>query len=199
MRTYSTLSSLPTASKPIPIKFFDKLGDKDAIISYRPLLKNKGGVYSFINTVNNKQYIGSAKDLYLRLLEHISNKKSNSALQNALEKYGIDKFNFCIYEYFTYHSKIISHKALTDLETSYIQSFDFDSLYKFKQVATSNLGYKHTEETIKKMIKRFEDKHNHPMFGKTHKKETLVLISKPGILNPMYGKLHTELTSFLQN
>lgn len=62
---------------------FDKL-DKDSILSYRNLLKDKGGVYCFINTINNKQYIGSAKDLYLRLIEHLANKKSNIALQNAI-------------------------------------------------------------------------------------------------------------------
>jgi predicted GIY-YIG superfamily endonuclease len=43
-----------------------------------------------LNT-NGKQYIGSAKDLYLRLNEHLSlaehKKKSNSALQSAILKY----------------------------------------------------------------------------------------------------------------
>lgn len=33
------------------------------------------GIYSFLNKVNGKQYIASAKDLYLRLNEHISNRK----------------------------------------------------------------------------------------------------------------------------
>lgn len=56
------------------------------------------------------------------------------------------------------------------------------------------LGYKHTEEAIEKMIKRFENKENHPMYGKTHTKEALTLISKPGVLNPMYGKTHKEST-----
>lgn len=86
------------------------------MLSYRDLLKNKGGVYCFINTINNKQYIGSAKDLHLRLIEHLANKKSNVALQSAIEKYGLDKFNFGIYEYFSpYNSKIVSSKALTDM------------------------------------------------------------------------------------
>ncbi len=69
---------------------------------------------------------------------------------------------------------------ITDLETSYIKSFDFGrrSLYNFRLIATSSLGYKHSEEAISKMIKRFEN--NHPMFGKSHKLETLSLISKPG-------------------
>ena len=59
------------------------------------------------------------------------NNKSNVDLQNAFSKYGLDKFKFCIYEYFTYESKIISHQALTDLETSYINRFNFDNLYNF--------------------------------------------------------------------
>lgn len=54
--------------------------------------------------------------------------------------------------------------------------------------------YKHTKEAVLKMIKRFEDKKNHPMFGKTHTKEALALISKPGELNPMFGKKHSEKT-----
>jgi len=56
------------------------------------------------------------------------------------------------------------------------------------------LGYKHTEEAILKMIKHYENKDNHPMYGKTHTKESLLLISKPGALNPMYGKIHSEST-----
>lgn len=161
-------------------------------MSYHALLKTKGGAYTFVNTVNNKQYVGSAKDLYTRLTEHISNKKSNKALQNAFDKYGLDKFNFCIYEYFSYDSKAISSKALTDLETSYIEKFEFSTLYNFMRTATSLTGYKHTAEARLKMVKRLEDKNNHPMFGKTHDKDTLKLISKPGELNPMFGQKHAE-------
>ena len=65
---------------PVPIKVFrqsfcPKLNGKDSILSYRDTLKNKGGgIYCFINTVDNKQYIGSAKDLYIRLIEHLTKK-----------------------------------------------------------------------------------------------------------------------------
>jgi group I intron endonuclease len=69
------------------------LCDKACVDSYREILKNKGGVYSFINTVNGKQYIGSAKDFYIRLNEHLNNKKSNANLQKAFDKHGLDKFN----------------------------------------------------------------------------------------------------------
>lgn len=115
----------------MPILTINELNNKISINSYKKLLKGKGGIYSFINLENGKQYIGSAKDFYLRLNEHLVNKKSNVALQNAFVKYGLDRFKFCIYEYFTYDSKIVSSKALTDLETSYISKFKFDTLYNF--------------------------------------------------------------------
>ena len=89
-------------------------------------------------------------------------------------------------------SKIISDKALTDLETSYInrglRPLNFDNLYNFKAIATSSLGYKHTEEARLKMVDYYKDKNNHPMFGKTHTEEALGLISKPGELNPQPPK-----------
>jgi group I intron endonuclease len=177
---------------PVSILILKDLDNKDIVKSYKEKLKNKGGIYSFINTVNGKQYIGSAKDFYIRLFEHLDNRKSNIALQNAFTKHGLDKFNFCIYEYFTFKSKIISSKALTDLETNYINKFKFDTLYNFKEIATSMLGYKHTEEARLKMVEFYKNKENHPMYGKTHTKEALALISKPGNLNPMFGKKHSE-------
>ena len=90
--------------------------------------------------------------------EHLYNRKSNSALQDAFKKYSLEKFNFCIYEYFTYESKIISNKALTDLESEYISKFKFDTLYNFKAIATSMLGYKHTKDARKKMLEFYKDK-----------------------------------------
>jgi len=41
------------------------------------------------------------------------------------------------------------------------------------------------------MKSRFVNKINHSMFGKTHNKISLSLISKPGKLNPIFGKTHS--------
>ena len=154
-RSYSTSSNSSSPSflpLPTPIRVFNCLGDNHVVLSYREVLKHQSGVYCFINTVNGKLYIGSAKDLYIRLVEHLSNRKSNIALQNAMLKYGLDKFNYGVLEYFTYDSKVTSHKALTDLETSYIQKYPFDRLYNFMRTATSSAGYKHTDEAKLKML-----------------------------------------------
>lgn len=195
-RPYST-SNTPKEDNPIPVLTLTDLQDKDYIFSKRDLLLRKGGIYSFLNKVNGKQYIGSAKDLYLRLNEHLSNKKSNRALQTAISKYGLDNFNFCIYEYFTYENKTTSFKLLTDLETMYINKFKFSNLYNFLKNASSSEGYKHTDAAKQKMVERFEDKSNHPFWGKHHDERSKSLISKPGLLNPMFGKTHSEKTKEL--
>lgn len=189
---YSKFNNSP--KKPLPKKVFNCLDNTKIVKSYRDLLKDKSGIYSLYNEINGKQYIGSAKDLYLRLLEHIIGKKSNRSLQNALKKYGLNNFTFQVLEYV---NKPVINKNLTDLETKYIAKFDFKNLYNFKSISTSMLGYKHTPEALLKMIKRFENKTNHPMFGKTHTEEAKNLIRKLGKKNPMFGKTHTEATKNL--
>lgn len=94
------------------------------------------------------QYIGSAKDLYLRLNEHLNGRKSNVRLQRAIKKHGLDKFEYYVYEYFTYDNFVINDYTLMDLETSYLGKFNLEELYNFKSVANSMLGYKHTQEAI---------------------------------------------------
>ena len=56
------------------------------------------------------------------------------------------------------------------------------------------LGHKHTDEAKLKLLRRYEDKNSHPMLGKTHTIEARSLISKPGALNPMFGKKHSSLS-----
>jgi group I intron endonuclease len=195
--TADNSSLAPTSDNsflPVPINVLNKLDENSSVLSYSHTLRKKAGIYCLVNVINNKRYIGSAKDLYLRLIEHLSNKKSNVALQNAIKKHGLNKFSFCIYEYFTYHSKVVSHKALTDLETAYIKKYLFDNLYNFMKTATSIEGYKHTDEAKLKMLKRYETKYNHPMYDKKHRTDSLALISKSGELNPMFGKQHSDIT-----
>jgi hypothetical protein len=63
---------------PISILTLSNLKNTEGVETYRKILKNKGGIYSFVNTLNDRKYIGSAKDLYIRLVEHINNKKSST-------------------------------------------------------------------------------------------------------------------------
>lgn len=66
-------------------------------------LKEKSGIYCIINSINNKKYIGSSKDLQQRLTSHKvqlkSNKHKNRILQNSVNKYGLDNFYYSILEF----------------------------------------------------------------------------------------------------
>lgn len=66
-------------------------------------LKEKSGIYCIINSINNKKYIGSSKDLQQRLTSHKtklkSNKHNNKILQNSVNKYGLENFYYSILEF----------------------------------------------------------------------------------------------------
>jgi group I intron endonuclease len=174
-----------------PLKIYNDLSDTNLL---KKDLRNLGGVYGLIHIESSKQYIGSSLNLYSRLIDHIKGRDSNLRLQRSIKKYGLKSFNIVIY-YFHKDPAIL----LTDIETTVISAFPFSSLFNFKKEANSMLGYKHTKQAIEKMKSRYVNKINHPMFGKTHDKETLSLISKPGLLNPMFGKSHSEYTKNLMS
>ena len=157
-------------------EYFDFLDNTTFVRSYPNTIKSKSGIYSMINKVNGIQYIASATDLYIRLLEHIAGKKSNSALQTAIGKYGLNNFSFVVVEYVANDNKSLNNKKITDLDTTYTAKFDFSKLYNHKLISTSMLGYKHTQQALLKMVERFKVKKNHPMFGKTHTNQARKLI-----------------------
>lgn len=127
--------------------FMFYLDNKKIIKSYRNVLKNKSGIYIIINKINSKQYIGCAKDLYKRLLEHLLGEKSNKLLQIAIKKSGLNNFTFNVLEYLEFKTL----KELTDLEAKYIGKFDVKNLYNSKKLITSTnmLNYKSTVKVNK--------------------------------------------------
>jgi group I intron endonuclease len=60
------------------------------------------GIYIILNKLNLKCYIGSSVNINSRLSKHKyqlkNNKHSNQKLQNAVNKYGLNNFNFSILE-----------------------------------------------------------------------------------------------------
>jgi hypothetical protein len=87
-KDYSSKSSINSTNiKPLVV-----ISKLENIKQYKKILKNKGGIYSIINNDGSKQYIGCAKDFYIRLSEHLNNTKSNKPLQEDIEKLGIKNF-----------------------------------------------------------------------------------------------------------
>lgn len=68
---------------------------KEMLLEDAAKLKNKlmlCGIYSIINKINGKVYVGQSKSIYKRASEHVTSKGSNEYLQRAIKKYGIEKF-----------------------------------------------------------------------------------------------------------
>ena len=117
----------------------------------------KSGVYQIRNIKSNKIYIGSAFLLGNRKWKHfkdlILNKHCNQKLQNAYNKYGKENFVFEILE-------LCEKPFLLEKEQFYLNTIlhaDEDDLY-FEQhgynilrVANNSAGFKHSEETKKKI------------------------------------------------
>ena len=111
-------------------------------------MKKVSGVYAIENLTNGKRYIGSAIDVYDRWKLHRQRLKNNTHhaayLQRAYNKYGVDNFEYLV----LYECQPVKEDLLF-YEQWFINLFgDYNS----SKTAGSPLGYKHTEETIKKRL-----------------------------------------------
>jgi group I intron endonuclease len=109
----------------------------------------KTGIYKITNIINNKIYIGSAVNIKNRWARHIgdlSRKEHHSIkLQRSYDKHGIDSFKFEIIEECSKENLII-------IEQHYIDLFDtYNNGYNCSPIAGNTLGFKHSEESKKKM------------------------------------------------
>jgi len=159
----------------IPIKIYSNAeADKRKIIKENT---NKSGIYMWKNTINDKQYIGSAIDLSNRLSFYFSAKamenslkNSQSYIYNAILKYGHSNFSLNIIEY-------CSPEKCIERENLYLSSENHE--YNILETAGSLLGYKHSDKT-KQILSDAKKGEKNPMFG------------KKGENNPMYNKPRPE-------
>lgn len=61
------------------------------------------GIYCIENTVTGKKYIGSSKNIFKRLKDHMyklkKNVHPNKHLQSSFNKYNIENFSYKIFRY----------------------------------------------------------------------------------------------------
>lgn len=122
-----------------------------------------GGIYRFTNKISGKIYIGSAKNLRKRFVQHRSNLRLNKHhsihFQNAYNKYGENNFIYDIIE------KVDDVYKLLNREQYYLDTLLFANEYvnnkssKFLELgyninpfASNRLGSKQSEESIRKSI-----------------------------------------------
>lgn len=106
------------------------------------------GIYQIRNIINDKRYIGSAKDFSKRKSLHfrtlIKQKHRNRHLQNAWNKYGENAFVFEIIEYCEPDQLLVREQWYFD---------NWNPEYNIYKTAGSGLGHKMTEE-MKKFLSK---------------------------------------------
>jgi len=158
-------------------------------------LKGKSGIYGFLCRTTNKLYIGSSVQLFTCFNEHLKGFRSNTILQNAINKYNLQDFIFIVFEY-------CEPEDLISREQFYLDALEPE--FNILKVAGSSLGYKHTEELLTKLsqpkseitrakISLAQSGENNPMFGRTG--ENHPMFGRTGENHP--GKSHSEETKVL--
>lgn len=124
------------------------------------MLEHIQGIYKIENKVTKKIYIGSSYDISRRWTDHIYllNKGIHHSvhLQNSWNKYGSSSFTFEILEECSNILEREQYYLNTLLKADeYIKSLNTDFLklgYNIKPTVENNKGYKHSEETLKKIL-----------------------------------------------
>uniref|UniRef100_UPI002113C4C4 hypothetical protein n=1 Tax=Aspergillus sclerotioniger TaxID=319627 RepID=UPI002113C4C4 len=179
------------------VLYFENVKQKKKYIYNQ--LRNKSGVYLFINNITKDLYVGSSLNLSKRMTSHFfhanSSKATNIIITRAMKKYKLSNFSLGILEFCKPDIMIC-----LDLEQKWIDYLK--PKYNILKIAGSSSGYRHTIETIAKLKELFK-KENHPKFGSITSSETKKSISEKikkfylthshpskglkGKLSPQYG------------
>lgn len=103
--------------------------------------KGKSGIYMWVNTINNKKYVGSSADLHRRFSAYYSVaflvKYDTMLIHRAILKYGYSAFSLHILEY-------CNKEDLVSIEQYYIDLYKPE--YNTLKIAGSSLGFRQSEE-----------------------------------------------------
>lgn len=161
----------------------------------------QAGIYSFVNLVNGKRYIGQAVDIDKRILSHSIGLKSghhdSPKLQNAWNKYGYQ--NFIVETLISTDNDIPKKylKVFLDfLEKYYIEEYDSKkSGYNCTIGGDGALGLIHSPTARHKMseIRKKMIGSKNPLYGRKFPKTSERM---KGAGNPMFGKCGDKSPSF---
>lgn len=149
----------------------------------------QSGIYEIRNKLNNKVYIGSAKNFDKRWKRHLSGLRNNNhpniKLQRSFNKHGEYNFEFNIIEIISYEKDIIIEK-----ENYYIKKFN--SKENGYNIADASFGDTLTFNPNRDLIiEKITNTINNNISNMTldERKEKF---GRKGESNGMYGKTHTE-------
>ena len=137
------------------------------------------GIYKITNSINGKIYIGQSWNIEQRFKNHRNNTK-NQHLKNAIKKYGLNNFEFCVLK--EIDLDMLTQRKMDLYENIYIQTYDSSNNKKGYNKKSGGSNGKPTEETKIKMRENHTDfsGNKNPMYGKSKE------------FAPWYGRKHTE-------
>lgn len=169
-------------------------------------------IYMYINVINNRKYVGQAKDFNIRHKQHIRESSNKTPIDRAFNKYGEENFEIVILK-----ENIYTQCLLNLWESYYINKYNCLSKENYN---ISDGGYNgnpfagKTEEEMKEIRQKMSEAHkgeNHPMYGRKHSEKSKQKMSEThkgknhseewkqkmseahkGKNNPMYGNHHSE-------
>lgn len=157
----------------------------------------KSGIYKIVNLVNNKIYVGSAKNIKQRWGVHLNDFKkgvNSQYLQRSWNKHGEDNFKFEVIEYCPLN-------ALLEREQYWMDFYDVcntDKGFNIALIAGSSSGVKRSAESIEKMRKSkkewYKDPVNRYSTGKFWRESSPERLeeAKQKLRQANLGKKHTE-------
>jgi hypothetical protein len=85
-----------------PVKIYKNLHTVETQLLIKNENNNKSAIYCIFNTFNNKFYIGSAitNRINMRFRNHCIHGTGSHLIKKAIDKYGLNQFEFYILEYF---------------------------------------------------------------------------------------------------
>lgn len=165
-------------------------------------MTKKSGVYKITNLINNKIYLGSSSDLRSRKKSHLfllrNNNHPNKHLQNSYNRYGDNNFKWEIIEYVEFNeNKEILKKNLLEREQHWIDELkvcDKKYGYNIRTLAESNIGFKHSKETIYKFRNRKPTEETRTKLGNSRRGRKHTEESKQKISKSNKGKKRSDET-----
>jgi group I intron endonuclease len=112
----------------------------------------KSNIYVFTNKINGKQYVGQTINIEDRYKQHRKDaknkdKRPNSIFYKAIRKYGFDSFDFKVLETDIDISKIHEREKFWIKELNTMKP----NGYNLTEGGEGTFGYRHTEESKKRM------------------------------------------------
>lgn len=110
-------------------------------------MKNKSGVYTITNTIDNKVYVGYSSDIPKRFKEHqwalLNNRHVNMHLQNAWNRDGEQHFKFELLETYSVHYLLAMEHYWCNMLNTHDRKFGYNIL----PTHPSKIAYTHSKES----------------------------------------------------